>query len=111
VVLSGLVVAGAFLWWACPDRITQENYVRVTKATTRTEVEAILGKGTPTTMQGSSPGETTLCWEGDAGDVEVTFDASGYKKSWSYPQPIILPEDELGRLFLRFQHQWHRWFP
>ena len=43
IAAVGLVAVGAFVMWPRMDRITRENFDRISKGMSRAEVEAILG--------------------------------------------------------------------
>jgi hypothetical protein len=109
--IVALAFAGAFVWWGASDRVTKENYERVLKVKTRSEVEAILGTGTPLTFPGSRPGESSFVWEGGAGFISVTFDSSGkITSSMANPHPLEAPDSALGKALLRLQRVWERLF-
>lgn len=110
-VIVVVTLAGAFVWWGASDRVSKENYERVLKVKTRSEVEAILGPGAPLTVPGSRPGESSLLWEGGAGFISVTFDSSGkITSSMADPNPLQAPDSTLGKALLRLQRQCERLF-
>ncbi len=78
--VAGLALAGfgVFLLWPRPERVTRENFARIRKGLSETEVQAILG---PCHSFGSRPdGRYARAWFSSEDPPEwlvVSFDASG----------------------------------
>jgi hypothetical protein len=143
-VLAGLAVVlvagGAFVAWPRPDRVTQENFDRISEGMSRAEVEAILGPagdyrtGPTTNPAKASPyggfySGTWIRWD-KMSDAEKQEYAARVTRSWQSDQMTILVgfdskgvadmqrtnmrkdhQSFLDNLLWRAKRQWRNWFP
>jgi hypothetical protein len=116
VVMATVAVT---LLWPGPNRVTRENYDRITDDMTRADVEAILGPPgdyrSDETRLGFSMGWPvggTLFWHTDEMMILVEFDQSGRMFHRDcIPSPVFVPKGPLDKLLWRSKRQWRRWFP
>ena len=137
LTLALLLADGAFMAWPRPDRITRENFDRVTTGMSRSEVEAILGppgdyRSGPTvpalsTLQKPAylrivlwgeddgwsffrDGSEQRMWSLDTEDWHVFFSPSGVTGVIATPTQRE-PQNTLENLLWRAKRQWRKWFP
>jgi hypothetical protein len=135
VVLTALALlaVGAFVLWPRPDRITRENFERITEGMSRTEVYAILGHPgdyrTGPTRRLEEPDTGDLHdfdraeaesargrgavdeWSVDSAVIEVAYGRSGGAVHASYSNNGRRVQSLLDNLLWRAKRQWYRWFP
>jgi hypothetical protein len=141
VVLAGLAVvicaAVVLALRPQPDRVTRENFDRITECLNRAEVEAILGppgdyRTVPTDPDRLNPNVVIVskfpwsekdwaCWQGDAGEGWVFFGKETgtvrvgvfSQSSWEDKDVLIVKvkQGPLDNLLWRAKRQWRRWFP
>jgi hypothetical protein len=120
VVLGLLVlgIAALLVAWPQPDRVTQENFDRISDGMGRAEVEAILGPpGDYTTgpsqclpafkQLGLPP--VVLDWFADTAWVSIGFDDSGGVVLKRYYPLKRAEQGPLDSLLWRAKRQWRRW--
>jgi hypothetical protein len=136
-VLAGLavllLVAGAFVLWPQPERITLENFYRIREGMSRDEVVAILGPpGDHSTRPVYTPGpdsgrpdpvirrkfysdpdpeKSRESWIGDSGCIVVLSGGHRGPRLVVFA-PVSGPQQSrLENLLWRAKRQWRRWFP
>jgi hypothetical protein len=137
---AGMVLAGVavFVLWPRPDRITRENFDRITKGMSRAEVHALLGPpGDYRTVETEvavehagdfvysarvarvferfpisilGPEEEYESWLGNAGDICVFYGPDGVS-SEEFATVDRVEKSVLDGLLWRAKRQWRRWFP
>jgi hypothetical protein len=119
LVLAGvtLCAAGVIGSGEQNDRITSENYDRLTQGMTQTEVVAILGppgdySSVPMQVSGmaycGSDIRLQQTWQGDQG--EITLEFSGDSVVFKHFCPSVpLKRSQLEILLWRARRLWHRW--
>jgi hypothetical protein len=129
VALAGLAVVGAgaaVMLLRREDRVTRQNFDRITEGMSRTEVESILGspgdyrsgpvkwKAGPREVifQIDSPAHDR--WIGDHGTIDIWFpEYQGYTgaRHMTFHDVERIALTPLDNLVWRAKRQWHRWFP
>jgi hypothetical protein len=117
----GLLVVGiaALLLWPEPpepDRVTQENFDRISDGMSRAEVEAILGPPGDSTSEPPSQlypslKSLGLDWDADTAWVSIGFDDSGGVVRKRFYSMSRREQGPLDNLLWRAKRQWRRWFP
>jgi hypothetical protein len=131
VALAGLTVvlaARVVVLWPPKNRITEENFKRIHRGMTRTQVEEILGQpGDYTTGPVKLPGDSDTIdslepevvialasrrlWISDSAGVEITFDDQDRVGRVEPAGLVPAPRSNADRFIWRLKGQWHRWFP
>jgi hypothetical protein len=138
--LAVVAVAASFALWPRPDRVTRENYDRVKKGMSRTEVEAILGppgdystgpltfgspnsakclgmdgrlwaKGTPVPGSMALRGVDSAEWRTNEKLMVVHFMESEFVAGAVCHEVSRVDQSPFGNFIWRAKRQWHRWFP
>ncbi len=126
--LAVLLVAGAFVLWPRPDRITRVNFDRIRQGMSLSEVAAVLGPpGDYTTAPRPLTEGFTLVgvidpegktiflqrtnWSGDSGSIWIGFDSDGIAVFTAFTPPEHPNQGTLENLLWRAKRQWGRSFP
>jgi hypothetical protein len=112
------------LLWPRPNRFTPENYDRIHKGMTQSEVEALLGPpGDYTTMDTDLGGTATMdvdhsggqyrpvVWRSERANVFVHLNPRGEVVGKGYFPVQAVDHGPLGNVLWRAKRQWQKWFP
>jgi hypothetical protein len=124
LAILALLVAGIAALWPGSDQITRDNFKRIHRGMTRDDVRAILGPpGDRTTLptepapvfevlfvDGPLTDNDASEWTGNAGWIQLDFDARGKVIQGQLIGQAPLKLGMLDLLLWRIERQWNHWF-